>query len=97
MFCQFLVFCGGSERSVSIFLSSMRFRVEFLTKKLESYSGTRPFRNLYMVVAVSLVCNNITYNRPIQIVDCVFTKAVKITKKNRIAIEYFLSRPDFQA
>ena len=30
------------------------FRVEFWTNKLEGYSSTRPFRDLYMAVAVSL-------------------------------------------
>ena len=54
-FCPFLVFRSGSERSVSVFLSSLTFRVEFLTNKLERYSGTRPFRDLYMLVAVSLL------------------------------------------
>ena len=54
-FCPFLVFRSGSERSVSVFLSSLTFRVEFLTNKLERYSDTRPFRDLYMLVAVSLL------------------------------------------
>ena len=54
-FCPFLVFRSGSERSVPVFLSSVTFRVEFLTNKLERYSGTRPFRDLYMLVAVSLL------------------------------------------
>ena len=54
-FCPFLVFRSGSERSVSVFLSSLTFRVEFLTNKLERYLGTRPFRDLYMLVAVSLL------------------------------------------
>ena len=54
-FCPYLSFRSGSERSVSVFLISLTFRVEFLTNKFKRYSGTRPFRDLYMVVAVSLL------------------------------------------
>ena len=51
----FLEFRSGSEISVSVFLRALTFRVEFLTNKLERYSGTRPFRDLYMIVSVSLI------------------------------------------
>ena len=55
MSCPFSIHRSGSERSVSVFLSSLRFRVELLTNELQRYSGSRPFRDLYMVVAVLLL------------------------------------------
>ena len=39
---------------------SLTFRVEILTSKSERYSGTRPFSDLYMVVAVSLLIISLT-------------------------------------
>ena len=36
-FSAFLVSHSGSERSVSVFLSSLTFRVEFFTNKLERF------------------------------------------------------------
>ena len=51
--CPLLVFRKGIERSVSVFLSSLTFRADLFSNKLERYSGTRPFSDLYTVVAVS--------------------------------------------
>ena len=51
--CPLLVFRKGIERSVSVFRSSLTFRVDLFLNKLERYSGTRPFSDLYTVVAVS--------------------------------------------
>ena len=42
--CPLLDFRKGIERSVSVFLSSLTFRVDLFSNKLERYSGTRPFR-----------------------------------------------------
>ena len=53
--CQFLAFSKSSKRSDSVLLSFLTFSFEFLTNKLEKYSRTRIFRNLYVVVAVSLL------------------------------------------
>ena len=50
VFCPFLVFRSGSEKLVPVFLSSLTFQAEVLTNKLERYPGTRPFRDLYMVI-----------------------------------------------
>ena len=52
--CPLFVFRNGSERSVSVFLSFLIYRVEFFLNRLERYSGTRPFSDLYIVVAISL-------------------------------------------
>ena len=51
--CPLLVFRKGIERSVSVFLSSLAFRVDFFSNKLERYPGTRPFSDWYIVVAVA--------------------------------------------
>ena len=48
--CPLLDFRKGIERSVSVFLSSLTFRVDLFSNKLERYSGTRPFSDLYTVV-----------------------------------------------
>ena len=50
--CPLLVFRKGIERSVSVFLSSLTFRVDFFSNKLERYCGTRRFSDLNNVVAV---------------------------------------------
>ena len=53
--CPLFVFRNGSERSVSVFLSFLTFRVNVFLNRLERYSGTRPFNDLYIVVAISLL------------------------------------------
>ena len=58
--CPLLVFRKGIERSVSVFLSSLTFRVDLFSNKLERYSGTRPFSDLYTVVAVSPLMMSLT-------------------------------------
>ena len=58
--CPLLVFRKGIERSVSVFLSSLTFRVDLFLNKLERYSGTRPFSDLYTVVAVSPLMMSLT-------------------------------------
>ena len=51
--CPLLVLRKVIERSVSVFLSSLTFRVDLFSNKLERYSEARPFSDLYTVVAVS--------------------------------------------
>ena len=58
--CPLLVFLKGIERSVSVFLSSLSFRVDHFSNKLEKYSGTRPFSDLYIVIAVSPLMMSLT-------------------------------------
>ena len=58
--CPLLDFRKGIERSVSVFLSSLTFRVDLFSNKLERYSGTRPFSDLYTVVAVSPLMMSLT-------------------------------------
>ena len=58
--CPLLVFRKGIERSVSVFLSSLTFRVDFFSNKLERYFRTRPFSDLYTVVAVSPLMMSLT-------------------------------------
>ena len=58
--CPLLVFRKGIERSASVFLSSLTFRVDLFLNKLERYSGTRPFSDLYTVVAVSPLMMSLT-------------------------------------
>ena len=58
--CPLLVFRKGIERSVSVFLSSLTFQVDLCSNKLERYSGTRPFSDLYTVVAVSPLMVSLT-------------------------------------
>ena len=58
--CPLLVFPKGIERSVSVFLSSLKFRVDFFSNKLERYSGTRPLSDFYTVVAVSPLMMSLT-------------------------------------
>ena len=55
-----LVFRKGIERSASVFLSSLTFRVDLFSNKLERYSGTRPLSDLYTVVAVSPLMMSLT-------------------------------------
>ena len=58
--CPLLVFRKGIKRSVSVFLSSLTFRFDLFSNKLERYSGTRPFSDLYTVVAVSPLMMSLT-------------------------------------
>ena len=62
--CPLFLFRKGSERSVSIFLSFLTFRVEFYSNRLERYSGTSPFNDLYLVVAVSLLIVSSIVGKP---------------------------------
>ena len=52
-FCLLYVYGKGNERSVIVFLRFLMSRIEFLTNRLERYSGTRPISDLYIIVAVS--------------------------------------------
>ena len=58
--CPLYVLRKGNERSFSVFLRFLMFRVEFLTNRLERYSGTRPFSDLYIIMAVSLLIISLT-------------------------------------
>ena len=51
--CPLLLFRKGIKRSVSVFRSSLTFRVDLFSNKLERYSGTRLFSDLYTVVHYS--------------------------------------------
>ena len=65
---EFKVFRKGSERSVSVFLSFLTFRVEFFSNRFERYSGTSPFNDLYIAVAVSLlIMSSIVYQLKLRI------------------------------
>ena len=70
--CPLLVFRKGIERSVSVFLSSLTFRVDLFSNKLERYSGTRPFSDLY-TVPVSATRRRLlqSYGNQAQLKECV--------------------------
>ena len=61
---EFKVFRKGGERSVSVFLRFLTFRVEFFSNRFERYSGTNPFNDLYIAVAVSLLIMSSIVDQP---------------------------------